>query len=134
MCEHNGNIIFCTCDFGDEYPKEYWVLYRFAEGKDLYILGSPMLPSVVEDLTDFNAVFKTIRKTLNKGNCFDKELDFKANDVLIIQLDRFEQSFQYKFDGLKWKKYMSKNVWDIENKYDQIKTGIIKADLIPFLK
>ena len=45
-----------------------------------------------------------------------------------------EQSFEYKYDGVKWEKYIGKDAWELESKYDEIQTGTIKSDLMPFLK
>jgi hypothetical protein len=131
MCKSANNILFCTCDFGDDYPEEYWVLYRLAKDKNMMIVGSLVMPEEHKGLFSFSKTSLFIRNALNAGGCFDKEIAFIAGDVISITLFGFQESFDFKYHGTRWRKYTTRNPWELQSKYDEFKKGTINSDQIP---
>jgi len=134
MYTQKNKLILCTCELGDEYPEEYWILHRFNKDKTLCALGLPFMPLEGFELLQYNNMLSWIMKTLNKHNSFDKEIVLKKGDVLSLRLKDFEDSFEFKYNGKIWVKYRNKNSFELINNYDEIQQGIVKSDLSAFLK
>ena len=133
MCIISDKIKFCTCTTGSVANlKHYWILYRFAKGKEEFCIGTPMIPTSMID-SDFKENQTAILKRLSEPDTFDIPIEFKNKDVLEIvinnraaNLDTFIYSFQFKNN--KWKA-IETDPFDIMNHFDEENSGKIKNAL-----
>jgi hypothetical protein len=136
MCEISENIKFCTCSSDSiDNLKHYWLLYRYDENKDGFILGRVILPSYYRD-QNFKINQSTILERLNNGDGFDKMIEFKAKDIFEVGINRLEDatenSFYYQFVFKKGKWHPTKsNTFDLINNYNKVTFGKLKT---PFIK
>lgn len=90
MCTVSEKLKLCTCKTENvERLKHYWTLKRPTE-KTHCVVGEMILPANIGETAD-KINQNTILKQLNKGNCFDIELQHQENDIL-------ELHFTYKVD------------------------------------
>ena len=126
MCERNDRIIFCTCAMEEDLPEEYWMLHRFVDGKNEFILGSPRMP--VQLTLAYEDMDMLLCKRLNELDCFDKPIVFEAKDVLVIYLDGFEKDFVYEFNDGEWKSSPDIDSYELARAYDELNTGCINEN------
>jgi hypothetical protein len=72
MCQPSDKIIFCTCDFNDDFPDEYWILHRFVKGRNIFVVGEPITPMTAEQIRNHSHAASIICSAL-KEDCFDDD-------------------------------------------------------------
>ena len=102
MCLVSDKIKFCTCISKNyETLKHYWLLYRHDKDKELFVLGSPIMPTSMRD-ANFEINQSTLLARLNESDAFDVHLDLQTNDRLVISINcrsnETEDVFTYSFD------------------------------------
>ena len=117
MCTVSEKLKLCTCKTENvERLKHYWTLKRPTE-KTHFVVGEMILPANIGETAD-KINQNTILKQLNKGNCFDKELQHQENDILELhftcKVDPEKDltlnfygdflAYAFKFKKGKWKK------------------------------
>ena len=131
MCLVSDKIKFCTCKASSpEKLNNYWLLHRFAKGKNLYVLGTPSMPTY---LTDPNFIINnfTLEKRLNEPDAFDFPVAFKPKDQLVIVFNSLAQDYEkiltycFRFTKEKWvsEEY---DVFGLMSRYDEIAFGKLK--------
>lgn len=81
MCKVSDKLKLCTCASDAYSLKHYWVLHRFINGKNDYVLGEAIMPKIIDEETErYN--WSLLEKLLNDGNVFDVEMNPKENDRL----------------------------------------------------
>ncbi len=92
MYQVSDKLKLCTCNSDIDKIENYWVFYRFIDGKDERVVGEWMLPASASASDEkFNR--RLLLKLLNEGNVFDVEINQKQNDLLQL-------SFRPQPDGL----------------------------------
>lgn len=84
MCSVSDKIVLCTCEVKDiEELKHYWVLFRYDPLQGEYLIGEPIgWDYYLQEKDPHNPVL--LCNKLNEGNLFDKPIDFKEKDRLLI--------------------------------------------------
>jgi hypothetical protein len=117
MCRVSTKIKFCTCSASSpEKLKHYWVFHRFIEGKDVMVIGEPVMPFDIDRETNsFNR--ELLLHRVNEPDAFDINLYPKENDRLQISFlckndvgGYIHYGFSFRngnwaeemFDGLEW--------------------------------
>src|SRR5215471_20205580 len=100
MCLVSDKIKFCTCvSKNHETLKHYWLLYRHARKKDVFVLGDPIMP--MRD-PNFEINQSTLLARLNEPDAFDVPMQLRTNDKLVItincQAGEIDHRFTYAFD------------------------------------
>lgn len=136
MCKVSDKIKFCTCANGDvEKLKHYWILYRFTKEEKAICIGSPLMPTYMNDFL-FAENEAALLNRLNEPNAFDIPIKFKSKDQLEIVINNskirdfygtFTFSFQFKKN--KWV-VIESDSFEIMNHFDEEKCGKIKNALI----
>lgn len=109
MCTISDKLKLCTCKTKDVYRlKNFWVLHRFVDGKDLEVVGETIMP-YFNPLVDVKLNEKTLVKLLNGGNIFDVEMELIDQDLLHLAFT-FEGDEQHNDYGFEFKKGKWKNV------------------------
>lgn len=135
MCIINNKIKLCTCNNNDlSELKNYWILKRPKE-ETLWVVGEMLLPANISYSAE-SANKKTLLKQLNTGNCFDKEFQIQANDILELHFTIVVDELKYlklncngnflvyvfKFKSGKWK-------FDHYNPYNRGFEEVIKGKI-----
>lgn len=134
MCIISDKIKFCTCAKSSvEKLKHYWILYRYAEGKEELCMGMPMMPTSMRDLS-FEENQSTLLNRLNEADAFDIPLKFKAKDLLEIVINNntldFDATFTYSFKFKKGRLVAEEtDPFEVMNHFDEEESGKIKTAL-----
>jgi hypothetical protein len=108
MCEVSDKLKLCTCNSNIQRLKHYWILYRFINGKNDFVVGQAMLPySINPEIDKLNS--KRILHLLNETNAFDADIKPKVKDRLLISFtvgktDDERINYGFVFKAGKWKK------------------------------
>lgn len=132
MCIISDKIKFCSCAQSSvEKLKHYWILYRYAKGKEELCMGMPMMPTSIRDLS-FEENQSILLNRLNEADAFDIPLKFKAKDLLEIVINNntidFDATFTYSFKFKKGK-WVAEETDPVMNHFDEEESGKIKTAL-----
>ncbi len=111
MCKVSDQLRLCSCKATNvEKLKHYWILKRHDGGSNC-IIGDAILPANIgEDANKVN--ISTLSIMLNKGNCFDIEVQHQENDILVLHFtfhadpDKYGSylAYAFVFKNNKWRK------------------------------
>ena len=131
MCIVSNKIKFCTClSSSVDKLQNYWLLHRFNKGKDLHVLGTPMMPSEYFE-SNYQLNIDTLSERLNEADAFDIPIKFKENDQLEIMLNNLSEDFTkrltycFKYKKGKWIAE-SFDTFELMNNYDELMFGKLK--------
>lgn len=132
MCKVSRKLKLCTCSTPIENLKHYWVLHRFINGKNEFVIGSPIMP---EDFCfkDHPNNEKIIEELLNINNLFDVNILPKNKDRLELSFtckNQIESTLRYGFEykNNKWKT-IEYNCFDWMRRHEDVEFGKIKNAL-----
>jgi hypothetical protein len=133
MCIISDKIKFCTCAKSSvEKLKHYWILYRYAKGKEELCMGMPMMPTSMRDLS-FEENQSTLLNRLNEADAFDTPLKFNEKDLLEIVINNtldFDATFTYSFKFKKGKWVAEEtDPFEVMNHFNEEESGKIKTAL-----
>ena len=130
MCKPTKHFTLCACSNKEALLKNYWVLYRFNDGKYESVMGD-VLPPVAIDPKVFVLNSAVICDRLNTGKAFDKPYNLQTKDRLLVscevkdQANRDNLEYGFEFNGKIWES-KSYSHFDWLAKHDAIKQGPIK--------
>ncbi len=131
MCLVSDKIKFCTCKSpSPDKLNNYWLLHRFVKGKDLFAMGTPMMPNYLTD-PNFIVNNSTLVNRLNEPDAFDFPTAFKPKDQLVIVLNNLAKDYHkrltycFKFKNGRWvsEEY---DVFELMNRYEEHAFGKMK--------
>jgi len=127
MCKPASQIIFCTCDFEDDFPDDYWILHRFSPDKNDFIIGEPRMP-YSKSPKNFYDMKQVLLNRLNSGTAFDKPLHLVNGDIMVICIVKFDDLFAYRFNDASWEIYDEYDQFELVSHYNEIKNGTMNED------
>ena len=135
MCKVTNTLKLCTCNKPAETQRNYWTYNRVVEGKEQMIVGEYHLPSELELSISINNK-KQISKMLNKGNCFDFEIQPIEDDHLYIHFNTENDDegysdgvyYSFRFKNGKWNSFETEPLMDYVY-HDRYKEGVVKNGL-----
>jgi hypothetical protein len=126
MCKVSEKFKLCTCANGSMIDlQHYWVLHRYSAIKKDFIMGMPILPSMVDPVLLFENT-EAILDRLNEGDAFDFEITFQDKDCLEIVLNHDEMNFTFTYKKGKWTKD-DQDFFSLENYYNNHLEGEVKG-------
>lgn len=104
MCGINKQFVLCTCEEKELNKKSHWKIYRYDANRE-YFIGVVILEKLHKD---FHSISAFILNELNTRNCFDKDINLKDHDALVIALKEGNwkrlRHFAFDYEQGKWKK------------------------------
>src|SRR4051812_37561116 len=125
MCIRTGHLKLCTCNFGGDFPDNYWVLHRFNSKKDELIVGEAIC-NYKDPITEAT-ICAFILASLNNADCFDQGVMIKSNDILQINVAHNNENFNYcyKYSRGKWREAKNLDAFELISRYDEVRQGIM---------
>jgi len=107
MCEISTGIKLCTCEFGNKFPDNYWMLYDGSAVRISTMLGETKVPYFKTDLkVETFYTQENLVKLLNQENVFDKKMQLNngAKLELVFNLHRpyFKKAFSFYYENNEW--------------------------------
>jgi hypothetical protein len=126
MCTVSNHLKLCTCGELPEEVKHYWALFRYVEGKEEVIMGSPIMPADIHPETN-QLNRELLLRLLNEVNAFDKPIYPQEKDRLLISFDVDDVSrlnYGFTYHENKWQQ-LPYDYFDWHTRHDNIKMGKI---------
>jgi hypothetical protein len=126
MCTVSKKIKLCTCNSPAALTGDYWTLFRFVEGRNVMVIGEPVMPAVIDPAKDRDNQ-NLLLKLLNEGNAFDAPLFPMEKDKLLISFDLGDKgrlSYGYLFKKGQWH-HTEYDIFEWQQTYKEVKEGSI---------
>ena len=127
MCKVSDKLLLCTCKAENiDSLKNYWVFYRRNKNKNLFIVGSMIIPYAQEEnIEKYNE--GTLLRLMNTPSTFDVDLKPKAGDRIQLHFTVNDEQFMnygFEYKRSKWILH-AYNQFEWDEKYDESKHGKI---------
>jgi hypothetical protein len=98
MCKVSDKLKLCTCATKDIYSlKHYWILHRFDDNKDDFIVGEIIEPYLCKpDIELYNR--DVLLRLINIPSTFDVDINPKPKDRLELSFSVGNESLVYGFE------------------------------------
>lgn len=133
MCQVTDKLKLCSCSVDVSTLQNFWVYLRIVPGQDNICIGEVFMPYYLPfNITVNNK--KRITRMLNKGNCFDFEMQPMEEDQLHLYFntkpgyDSIGVCYSFKFSKTKWSSIIT-DTFDMMRRYDTYKEGKIENGL-----
>jgi hypothetical protein len=122
MCSPLDTIKLCTCALSENKPSNYWILYRYKNTDQLYIIGEAVMPYPMKGYEINESI---LLEHLNQ-DCFDKPMTLNSRDRIEINLE-YKGTFVFEYENGEWKIADKSDPFWAENSYAEVETGVVES-------